>query len=135
MVRAVTAMSVADKLDVAKVATIVKPETILALQRIAAAVVVDERVLEYAIKLTRATRDFPLLAAGAGPRGGISLVRAARAHALMNERGFVTPDDVKDVSLAVMRHRVRASPEMEIEGRDVDFVLGELFSQVEAPRA
>jgi MoxR-like ATPase len=92
-------------------------------------------VLEYAIKLTRATRDFPLLAAGAGPRGGISLVRAARAHALMNERGFVTPDDVKDVSLAVMRHRVRASPEMEIEGRDVDFVLGELFSQVEAPRA
>ncbi len=135
MVRAVTTMSVADKLDVAKVATIVKPETILALQRIAAAVVIDEQVLEYAIKLTRATRDFPLLAAGAGPRGGISLVRAARAHALINARGFVTPDDVKDVSLAVMRHRVRASPEMEIEGRDVDFVLGELFSQVEAPRA
>jgi MoxR-like ATPase len=135
MVRAVTEMSVADKLDVAKVATLVKPEKILALQRAASSVVVEAQVLDYAINLTRATREFPLLAAGAGPRGGISLVRAGRAHALMNGRGFVTPDDIRDVSLAVMRHRVRASPEMEIEGRDVDFVLGELFSQVEAPRA
>jgi len=134
MVRAITSMSVADKLDVDKVMTVVKPETIIALQQVAAAMLVEDSVLEYAVRLTRATRDFPLLAAGAGPRGAISLVRAARAYALMAGRGFVTPDDVKEVSLAVMRHRVRASPEMEIEGRNVDYVLSELFSQVEAPR-
>ncbi len=134
MVRSVTMQSVADKLDVARVATLVKPEIIVALQRIAAAITVEDNVLDYAIRLTRATRDFPLLAAGAGPRGAISLVRAARAHALMDARSFVTPDDVKDVSLAVMRHRVRPTPEMEIEGRDVDQVLEELFSQVDAPR-
>ncbi|MBC7625331.1 MAG: AAA family ATPase [Aeromicrobium sp.] len=134
MVRAVTAMSVADKLDVDKVMTLVKPDTIIRLQQVAAAIMVEDSVLDYAVRLTRATRDFPLLAAGAGPRGAISLIRAARAHAMAANRGFVTPDDIKDVSLAVMRHRVRASPEMEIEGRDVDYVLSELFSQVEAPR-
>jgi MoxR-like ATPase len=134
MVRSVTTMSVADKLDVASVSSVVKPETVLALQRIAAAITVDDKVLDYAVRLTRATREFPLLAAGAGPRGAISLVRAGRANALLNGRGFTTPDDIKDVSLAVMRHRVRASPEMEIEGRDIDHVLAELFSQVDAPR-
>jgi len=134
MVQSVTSMSVADKLDVARVATLMKPENVLALQRIAAAVTVEEKVLDYAVRLTRATREFPMLAAGAGPRGAISLIRAARANAIIQQRGFVTPDDVKDVSLAVLRHRVRASPEMEIEGRDVDHVLLELFSQVDAPR-
>ncbi len=134
MVQSVTSMSVADKLDVARVATLMKPENVLALQRIAAAVTVEDKVLDYAVRLTRATREFPLLAAGAGPRGAISLIRAARANAIINQRGFITPDDVKDVSIAVMRHRVRASPEMEIEGRDVDHVLTELFSQVDAPR-
>jgi MoxR-like ATPase len=134
MVQSVTSMSVADKLDVARVVTLMKPENVLALQRIAAAVTVEDKVLDYAVRLTRATREFPMLAAGAGPRGAISLIRAARANAIINQRGFITPDDVKDVSLAVMRHRVRASPEMEIEGRDVDHVLTELFSQVDAPR-
>jgi MoxR-like ATPase len=134
MVKSVTSQSVADKLDVDRVTTLMKPENVLALQRIAAAVTVSEQVLDYAVRLTRATREFPLLAAGAGPRGAISLIRAARANAIINQRGFITPDDVKDVSLAVMRHRVRASPEMEIEGRDIDHVLTELFSQVDAPR-
>jgi MoxR-like ATPase len=126
---------VADKLNVDRVATLLKQDTVSALQRIAAAVLVERQVLDYAVRLVRATRDFPLLAAGAGPRGGISLIRAARANALLRGRGFVTPDDVREMSLAVLRHRVRASPEMEIEGRDIDHVLTELFSQVSAPRS
>jgi MoxR-like ATPase len=134
MVRAVTQLSVADKLDVSRVPTIAKPETILALQRIGSAIAVEDPVLDYAVRLTRATREFPMLAVGAGSRGAISLIRAARAAALIAGRGFVTPDDVRDVSMPVMRHRVRASPEMEIEGRDTDQVLADLFSQVEAPR-
>jgi MoxR-like ATPase len=134
MIASVTGQSVADKLDVSRVNTLVKPEIVIALQRMAAAVTVEDKVLDYAVRLTRATRDFPLLASGAGPRGAISLVRAGRAHALASARGFVTPDDIKDVSIAVMRHRVRATPEMEIEGRDIDGVLHDLFSQVDAPR-
>ena len=134
LVKSVTASTVGDKLNVDAVATIVKPETIIALQRIAANLTVDDKVLDYAVRLTRATRDFVGFSSGAGPRGGIAIVRAARGHALMQGRGFVTPDDVKTVALPVLRHRISPSPEMEIEGRDIDELLAELFETVEAPR-
>jgi MoxR-like ATPase len=135
LVRSVTANAIGDKLNVENVATIIKPETVQALQRIAANLVVDDKVLDYAVRIARATRDFVGLSSGAGPRGGIAIVRAARGHALLNGRGFVTPDDVKRMALPVLRHRVTPSPEMEIEGRDIDDLLRELFEQVEAPRA
>ena len=135
LVRSVTANNVGDKLNVESVSTMVKPETILALQRMAASLTVDDNVLDYAVRLARATRDFSGFASGAGPRGGIAIVRAARAQALLAGRGFVTPDDVKQVALPVLRHRITPSPEMEIEGRDVDELLRDLFEQVEAPRA
>ena len=135
LVRSVTTNAVGDKLNVESVRTIVKPETILALQRMAASLTVDDRVLNYAVRLVRATRDFVGLSSGAGPRGAIAIIRAARAQALLDGRGFVTPDDVKRMALPVLRHRVTPSPEMEIEGRDVDHLLIELFDQVEAPRA
>ncbi len=134
MVKSVTASTVGDKLNVDAVATIVKPETIVALQRIAANLTVDDKVLDYAVRLARATRDFAGFSSGAGPRGGIAIVRAARGHALMQGRGFITPDDVKTVALPVLRHRIMPSPEMEIEGRDIDELLAELFETVEAPR-
>jgi MoxR-like ATPase len=71
---------------------------------------------------------------GAGPRGGISLIRAARAAAVLSERDFVTPDDVKDIALATLRHRIRLAPELEIEGYDTDKVLIAILEKVEAPR-
>jgi MoxR-like ATPase len=61
-------------------------------------------------------------------------VRCARARALMSGRAFATPDDVKAVALAVLRHRVSVAPELEIEGRDADSVLADVLAQVEAPR-
>jgi MoxR-like ATPase len=134
LVRGVTHNAVGDKLNVLPVTSIVKPDTVLALQRIAASLTVDDKVLDYAVRLARETRDFAGLSSGAGPRGGIALVRAARAYALMQGRAFVTPDDVRMVALPVLRHRVSPSPEMEIEGRDIDDLLREMFDFVEAPR-
>ena len=101
--------------------------------------------MDYAVRLVRATRPSEGLNAdmnagsfgfssGSGPRGSIALIRAARANALFERRDFVTPDDIKQVALPVLRHRVRASPEMEIEGTSVDALLSELFAQVPAPR-
>ena len=107
----------------------------LALQRYLAAMTVDPRASEYAVRITRATRTWPGIAAGASPRGGISLVRAARAQALINGRDFVTPDDVKAVALPALRHRVTLAPEVEIEGQGADVILGALLQKVEAPRA
>ncbi len=135
MVRQVTANQVGDRLNVETVATIVKPQAVLALQRFVASLTVDERVSDYAVRITRATRTWPGVTAGASPRGGIALVRAARAHALIAGRDFVTPDDVKAVALPALRHRVTLAPELEIEGQSTDVVLQALLNKVEAPRS
>ena len=71
---------------------------------------------------------------GAGPRGSLALVRAARAQAVLDGRDFVTPDDVVGIARPALRHRIALAPEMQIEGRRVDQVLDALLLKVEAPR-
>ena len=134
LTRQVTVATVGDRLSVDAVNTVLDPARVAELQSMAASLTVDDAVLAYAVKLARATRDNQGLSRGAGPRASIALVRAARARALMSGRNFATPDDVKSVALAVMRHRVAVAPELEIEGRDADSVLKELLAMVEAPR-
>jgi len=101
---------------------------------VAAAVRVDDQVLDYAVRIVRATRTWNGVASGAGPRGGIALIRAARAASLISGRDFVTPDDVKRMALATLRHRVTPTPEIEIEGHSSDTLLKGLLEKVPAPR-
>src|SRR5436853_7014422 len=84
--------------------------------------------------IVRATRDDTALTLGASPRASVALLRAARACAVVAGRDFVTPDDVKDFALPVLRHRVMVSPELEVEGRTPDDVLSALLERVNAPR-
>jgi MoxR-like ATPase len=135
MLKAVTHKRVGDSLEVNQVATLIKPETILALQSIVAQILVDEAVLDYAVRLVRATRDWPGIAVGAGPRGSIALIRVARAMALMTRRDFVTPDDVKAACLPVLRHRIALSPESELDGLSSDDLLQQLIAKIPAPRS
>jgi len=134
LTRQVTSATVGDRLSVDAVNTVLDPARVAELQALAASLTVDDAVLGYAVKLARATRDNQGFSRGAGPRASIALVRCARARALMSGRTFATPDDVKAMALAVMRHRVAVAPELEIEGRDADSVLAEMLGQVEAPR-
>ena len=107
---------------------------VLELQQLAAAVRADERVIDYAVRIVRATRMWPGLSAGAGPRGAIALVRAARATALLDSRDFITPDDVKQHALPALRHRVMLAPEAQLEGSSVDTLIRAAVESVEAPR-
>ncbi|HEX8614485.1 MAG TPA: MoxR family ATPase [Telluria sp.] len=134
MLRMVTRDRVGDALDVNQVATLVKPETIVALQQLVAKIRVDDAVSAYAVRLVRATRDWPGIAIGAGPRGCIALVRMARAMALTSGRDFVTPDDIKSAALPVLRHRIAVSPESELDGLYSDDLLLGLIEEVAAPR-
>src|SRR5580765_7884869 len=134
MVRQVTEGAVGDRLNVDAVTPIVKPATVVSLQAVAASVTVDDAVLDYAIRLARATRDWAGVAQGAGPRGGIALTRLARASALLAGRDFATPDDVKRAALPALRHRIAPSPELELEGRDNDAILKGVLEKIEAPR-
>lgn len=134
MVREVTRSSRADMLDVQPLRTVLLAEDVLLLQQIASELALDEQVLDYAVRLARATRSWPGLAIGAGPRASIDLVRGARARALLRGGEFVTPDDIKGCALAVLRHRVRIAPELDIDGLEVDQVLKQLLDQIPAPR-
>jgi MoxR-like ATPase len=134
LVRQVTAGQVGDRLNVDAVTPVITPEGVLALQRAAAQLRLDDAVQDYAVRIVRATRTWSGVAAGAGPRGGIALVRAARAAALLAGRDFVTPDDVKGMALPALRHRVTPSPELEIEGHGADSILHALLEKTSAPR-
>ena len=134
MVREVTRSSRADMLDVQPLRTVLQAEDVVLMQKIASELPLDEQVLDYAVRLARATRSWPGLTIGAGPRASIALVRGARARALLRGAEFVTPDDIKGCALAVLRHRVRIAPELDIDGLEVDQVLKQLLDQIAAPR-
>ena len=134
MVREVTRSSRADMLDVQPLRTVLQADDVMQMQQIASGMPLDEQVLDYAVRLARATRSWPGLTIGAGPRASIALIRGARARALLRGGAFVTPDDVKGCALAVLRHRVRLAPELDIDGLEVDQVIKQLLDQIAAPR-
>lgn len=135
MLQLTTRGRVGDGLDVSRVTTLIKPETMVTLQQITAQIRVDDAVAEYAVQLVRATRNWPGLAIGAGPRGSIALIRMARAMALLAGRDHVQPADIKQISLPVLRHRVALSPDAELDGMHSDPLLTHLIEQTPAPRA
>jgi MoxR-like ATPase len=113
---------------------VIGPQEIARLRAAAHAVRVDETVLEYALKLIRQSRSFPSLTLGASPRAAIMLLQAAKALAVLRAHDYVTPDEIQLIALPVLRHRVRLTPEAEIEGLTPDGCLQSLIAQVEIPR-
>ena len=120
--------------DLSQVQRVLGAGEVLAMQQGTAQVAVDPAVLDYAVRIVAATRTSPGIALGAGPRGSIALVRAARAQAVLGGRDFATPDDVRAIALPALRHRITLAPELQIDGQSVDDVLNGLLARVEAPR-
>lgn len=117
-------------------------EEILGLQGVVDRIYIDPRVKDYIVHLVQSTRlpkEYNLkqidgwLEYGASPRASIALVRASKAHAFLRHRGFVTPDDVKAIAPAVLRHRILLSYEAEAEGVSADDVLTRILQSVEVP--
>ncbi|MCR6650307.1 MAG: MoxR family ATPase [Cellvibrionaceae bacterium] len=120
--------------DKPAVRPLLKPAHVLSLQKIAQQITVDPAIVEYIVKIARATRDWPGVSRGAGPRASIAMLNCARAYALMNNNRYVTPDDVKAVVLPALRHRLQLAAELEIEGVSIDKVLSEICQSIAAPR-
>jgi MoxR-like ATPase len=117
-------------------------DAVLSGARLVDDIYVDDKLYAYVADVVHATRRpatyglselAGLVAFGASPRASIALVRAARAHAFLRHRGYVTPDDIKAVGLDVLRHRVLLSYEAEAEEVTPDDVVGRVFDTVEAP--
>ena len=94
----------------------------------------DERVQAYIVGIVRATRESPSVSLGVSPRGATALLHAAKAWAWLAEKEFVTPDDVKAVAKAALRHRLQLRPEVELEGGTADGVLDGVLASVPVPR-
>ncbi len=134
IVRMVLDGTISDSLDVGNLAALTDAAGVIALQRIATSVTLDDAVIDYALRLVRSTREQNGLARGAGPRASIALCTAARAQALIEGRDFVIPDDIKSVARPVLRHRIQLSADAEIEGQTPESLLSRLLDQVPAPR-
>lgn len=126
--------SVADDTETALSKLSLKETDLLQAQMMSESITIDHQVTDYAVKIVRATRDYPSIYRGAGTRACISLVQAAKSLALMSGRSFVVPDDVKEMALPVIRHRIALNPDVEIEGLDAADVLKQMMEDVEAPR-
>ena len=98
------------------------------------AVTIADSIVDYVVRLVRATRDSGDLVSGASPRAAVLLAGAARARAALDGRAYVVPDDVKELATAVLRHRLLLSPAAEIEGRTVEAIVADLITRTEAPR-
>ena len=101
----------------------------------------EEKIIEYIISLSSATRrpgDYglnlgPMIAYGASPRASIWLGAASRAHAFLQGRGYVTPQDVKAVAPDILRHRIILSYEAEAEGKGSDDIISAILERIEVP--
>ena len=129
-------------LEMPSVNPVLTPERLLHARSIVRAIYVDGRIKEYALDLVRTTRTpdeagladlKPLIALGASPRAGINLILAARAHAFMQGRGFVTPEDIKQIAPDVLRHRVAISYEAEAENVTSDDIVRRILDTTEVP--
>jgi MoxR-like ATPase len=95
---------------------------------------VDPKLVNYINSLVRKTRNWPQILIGASPRAGLALMQGARTLAAFRGRDFAVPDDVVDLALPALRHRVILAPEAEVEGYRVDDGLRDVIRSVEVPR-
>jgi MoxR-like ATPase len=121
---------------------VVTPEDILTARTLVRSIYLDEKVERYIVDLVFATRRpdscglghlAPLLSFGASPRATIGLGIAAKAHAFLAHRGYVTPEDVRAVAMDVMRHRIGLTFEAEAENITAEQILTEVMDQVQVP--
>lgn len=95
---------------------------------------VSDEIINYITSIIRATRNSPSLILGASPRASIALLLTSKAYAAIQGRSFVIPEDVKDLALPVLRHRIILRPEAGIDGLGNDDVINSILSKVEVPR-
>ena len=128
--------------DLSKLKDVVSPEEILGAQNVIQDIYVDEKVEDYVLKLIFATRDPQdhglndlegIIDFGASPRATINLVRAAKARAFTERRGYITPEDIRYVGADVLRHRVILTYEAEAEELTADDIIQRLFEVIEVP--
>jgi MoxR-like ATPase len=107
---------------------------LLALREVLESVEIGADLLDYVIAIVTATRKDPQIQVGASPRGGLALVQLARGQALLHERDYVIPDDIKQVAVPALAHRITLRPELWVRQVSADDVIARLLGGVPTPR-
>ncbi len=113
---------------------VVNAEQIIFLRQLIRQVHVEDKVVNYLAQIAQETRANVSLFLGASPRATVAILNVAKAFAAIKGRDFVTPEDIKIVSVPALRHRVILTPEKEMEGVNIDDVIKQLVNSVEVPR-
>ncbi|MBU6173592.1 MAG: MoxR family ATPase [Planctomycetes bacterium] len=125
-----------------EVQPVLDPERLFAIKQTVGSIYMDDKIKDYVLDIVAATREpqdyklkdlQPLIQCGASPRASINLCLAARANAFLNARGYVTPQDVKDIAFDVMRHRILLTYEAEAEETTADEVVRRVLETVPVP--
>lgn len=103
-------------------------------QKLVKEIIVESQLIEYIAKIIINTRENQFLYLGASPRASLALLTASKAFAALRGRDFVTPEDIKEASYAILRHRVIVSPEREMEGLTADEIIRQILEGIEIPR-
>jgi MoxR-like ATPase len=113
---------------------ITTPEEIVRVTHENGEIRIDPLLVNYINKIVRLSRDWPQFYLGASPRAGISLMQGARTLAAFYGRDYAVPDDVVQIALPALRHRVQLTAEAEVEGQDLDQLLTDMIRTIEVPR-
>jgi MoxR-like ATPase len=122
------------RIDISRIKAIATVENCLMARQAVKAVQVKETIFDYLLALVQRTRQHPDLALGASPRSAVAWLLASKAHAWLEGRDFVTPDDIKAIALPLLRHRLILRPEAQLDGLQIDTAINSLLIQVAVPR-
>jgi len=120
--------------DYVELSPVTSPDGVLAMRKSLEQVEISPDLLDYIVAIVTATRRDQQVQVGASPRGALALVQLARGQALLNRRDYVVPDDIKQVAVPALAHRVTLRPELWVRQVSSDDVMTKLLSAVPTPR-
>lgn len=123
-----------DRSKLENIQKILSQSDILKYQGIVKHIVIEPQLIEYIAKIVTNTRENAFLYLGASPRASIAILNAAKGYAALRGRDFVTPEDIKESAVPVLRHRVMVAPEREMEGLTSEQIIKQIVDTVEIPR-
>ncbi|MEP3207627.1 MAG: MoxR family ATPase [Maribacter sp.] len=118
----------------AQITSSLSREKIIAFQGLISQIVVEPHLIKYIAEIVLNTRTNPFLYLGASPRASIAVLKASKAFAAINGRDFVTPEDIKQIAVPVLQHRVIVTPEREMEGITSTQIINDILQSVEIPK-
>jgi MoxR-like ATPase len=133
--REVLARRLERAVDEVEIDEVVDGPTLVEMQQSLEQVHVADSILDYIARLVRATRENPRVQVGSSPRGGLALLKLARGRAVLDSRGFVTPEDVKTIAVPALAHRLTLAPELWLQRIRGDEIVEECLDQVPTPAA